>query len=125
VGDRLDTDVAGACRAGIDSLFVLTGVSDVIDLLRATGELQPTYVGRDLSALLRPQEHVGRTDGFTCGGWRVSVGSGEQVHVQGAGHADDLLRALCAATWSSAEGALPEAASAAFASTSERIDRQG
>jgi ribonucleotide monophosphatase NagD (HAD superfamily) len=123
VGDRLDTDIAGARRAGIDSLFVLTGVSDVIDLLQATGDLRPTYVGRDLSALLRPQEDVLSADGFTCGGWRVSAAADEQVEVDGDGHADDLLRALCAVTWSS-EPALAEAAASSFAATSGRIDAQ-
>ena len=35
VGDRLDTDIAGAVNAGLDSLLVLTGVTDVAALLSA------------------------------------------------------------------------------------------
>jgi glycerol 3-phosphatase-2 len=53
VGDRLDTDIAGACAADIPALLVLTGVSSAADLLAAPPEQRPTYVGRDLSALDR------------------------------------------------------------------------
>ena len=54
IGDRLDTDIAGANAAGLASLLVLTGVSKAEDLLGAPPEHRPTYVGRDLSALLGP-----------------------------------------------------------------------
>lgn len=54
VGDRLDTDIAGANRADIPSLLVLTGVTDVRGLLAAKGEERPTFVGLDLRALARP-----------------------------------------------------------------------
>jgi 4-nitrophenyl phosphatase len=50
VGDRTDTDIAGAAGMGWDSLLVLTGASRPADLLRVN-EL-PTYVGADLSMLL-------------------------------------------------------------------------
>lgn len=51
VGDRLDTDIAGATGAGLPSLFVLSGVSRPIDLLGAPVEQRPTYLGPDLTAL--------------------------------------------------------------------------
>jgi glycerol-1-phosphatase len=51
VGDRLDTDIEGAHRAGLDSLLVLTGVSRREDLPGAPAEQRPTYVGDDLGAL--------------------------------------------------------------------------
>jgi HAD superfamily hydrolase (TIGR01450 family) len=54
VGDRLDTDIEGAVAAGMDSLLVLSGAHGKHDLLRATAEAQPTYIGRDVSALLDP-----------------------------------------------------------------------
>src|SRR4051812_4870703 len=49
VGDRLDTDVAGANRLGWDSLLVLTGVSTRDDL--ATASENPTFVAPDLRFL--------------------------------------------------------------------------
>jgi glycerol 3-phosphatase-2 len=49
VGDRLDTDVAGARAMGWDSLLVLSGASGTKDLVR--GKHAPTYVGNDLRIL--------------------------------------------------------------------------
>jgi HAD superfamily hydrolase (TIGR01457 family) len=49
VGDRLDTDIAGAAPLGWDSLLVWTGVAGPADLLRTPA--LPTFVGKDLSVL--------------------------------------------------------------------------
>ena len=43
VGDRLDTDIAGAVAAGLKSLLVLTGVSGLADLLAAEPAERPTF----------------------------------------------------------------------------------
>lgn len=51
IGDRLDTDVAGARALGWDSLLVLTGVSTRAEL--AASPYAPTYVASDLTVLLR------------------------------------------------------------------------
>jgi HAD superfamily hydrolase (TIGR01450 family) len=51
VGDRLNTDIAAAAHAGLDSLMVLTGVSSVVDLLDTEPRLRPTYVAADLRGL--------------------------------------------------------------------------
>jgi HAD superfamily hydrolase (TIGR01457 family) len=51
IGDRLDTDIAGARALGWDSLLVLSGVTDREALERSRE--RPTYVAEDLSVLLR------------------------------------------------------------------------
>jgi N-acetylglutamate synthase-like GNAT family acetyltransferase len=53
IGDRLDTDIAGAAGAGWDSLLVLSGVSRALDLPGARA--LPTYVAPDVGALLAPR----------------------------------------------------------------------
>jgi HAD superfamily hydrolase (TIGR01450 family) len=42
IGDQLETDIAGADRAGLDSVFVSTGVGRASDL--AVSDVQPTYL---------------------------------------------------------------------------------
>jgi HAD superfamily hydrolase (TIGR01450 family) len=110
VGDRLETDIAGAARAGLPSLFVLTGVSRPRDLLAAGPGQRPTYVGRDLTALLRPQAE-GEIAGSEAhyGGWTVALTDG-RVQLAGAGHPVDGLRALAALSWLA--GSVPDDADA-------------
>ena len=99
VGDRLDTDIAGADAAGMDSMFVLTGVSTPAELLAAPSPLRPRYLAADLRAArctiseleIRPQP-----------GWDVRTHDNGLVVRSAIGEADEadelaLLRALCAA----------------------------
>ena len=51
IGDRLDTDIAGAAALGWDSLLVLTGISRREDL--DGSPVRPTLVSEDLSILTR------------------------------------------------------------------------
>ncbi|MET7772686.1 HAD-IIA family hydrolase [Nocardia sp. NPDC005366] len=54
VGDRLDTDIEGANRVGLESLLVLTGVSTLDELRGAPTERIPTFVADSLVALNHP-----------------------------------------------------------------------
>ncbi|MGW4053915.1 HAD hydrolase-like protein [Streptomyces sp. NPDC004779] len=105
VGDRLDTDIEGAFAGGVDSLLVLTGVTDAATLLAAVPEHRPTYVAADLRGLLvgQPEVEADGDGGCRCGGWRASV-SGDALVLEGADGSDALdgLRALCGAAWTSA-----------------------
>ncbi|MFJ6612906.1 HAD-IIA family hydrolase [Streptomyces sp. NPDC091289] len=102
VGDRLDTDIEGAFNGGVDSLLVLTGVTDAAQLLAAPPQHRPTYVDRDLRGLLTGQPEVTPAgDAYRCGGWTAAV-RGDALTLEGEGGALDGLRALCAAAWTSA-----------------------
>ncbi|MFD7945864.1 HAD hydrolase-like protein [Streptomyces sp. NPDC059744] len=106
VGDRLDTDIEGAFNGGVDSLLVLTGVTDARQLVAAGPRHRPTYVDADLRGLLTGQPEVTETaGGFGCGGWTAAV-RGDELVLEGDGDVIDGLRALCGAAWTYAgEGA--------------------
>ncbi len=51
VGDRLETDILGAIRAGLRSLLVLSGISTQADVERTTD--RPTWVLPDIGAIAK------------------------------------------------------------------------
>ena len=51
IGDRLDTDILGANRAGMRSALVLTGIDGRKQAIAAAEEQQPTYILGDLREL--------------------------------------------------------------------------
>lgn len=81
VGDRLDTDIAGANEIDLPSLLVLTGVSTAAELLRAPRHLRPTHIGPDLG-VLNKDETASSVGGKT--GWTVGV-ENEVLSVQYSG----------------------------------------
>ncbi|PWU53488.1 HAD family hydrolase [Micromonospora globispora] len=110
VGDRLDTDIEGARRAGLDSLLVLTGVSDVPELLAAPESRRPTYVSFDLAGLFDPAAVVRVPGEPEFAGWSVDLTAGG-LTLRGAGRPLDALAALCAVAWSASAGPQVRAAS--------------
>lgn len=114
VGDRLDTDIEGADRAGVPSLLVLTGLARPIDLLAARAGHRPTYVAEDLGGLLVGHPAVERTGGTArCGIWQVTAQGHELILASTAGQQGvestaaaacsgencDALRALAVMAW--------------------------
>ncbi len=103
IGDRLDTDIAGANRAGIASLWVATGVDTAADVASAPPQLRPTYVAAGLAALTEPQPGVEVAKGkHRCGGWEA-IAAGGEVLLTGDGDRYDGLRALLSAAWAAAD----------------------
>jgi HAD superfamily hydrolase (TIGR01450 family) len=100
VGDRLDTDIAGASAAELDALLVLTGVATPAQVLQASAELRPRYLSADLSGLLAPltEVEIGKQPD-----WDVQVGD-DTLTVTGSGEPLALLRGLCAAWWPAGGG---------------------
>jgi glycerol 3-phosphatase-2 len=110
VGDRLDTDVLGAVRGGADSLLVLTGVTDLEELLRAPAGSRPTYVSSDLRGVRHPHPQVEvEGESARCGAATARVHDG-QLRVDSPGDGedpDDGIRALAALAWDRADRGLP------------------
>ncbi|MHA7664499.1 HAD-IIA family hydrolase [Mycolicibacterium sp. HS_4_1] len=101
VGDRLDTDIAGANAAGLPSLMVLTGVSSAADMVHAIPAERPGYLAPDLRSLTTSAD-VLRVGPHPA--WRVEVsGNGVTVTVHATGESvgDDLsvVRATAGALW--------------------------
>jgi glycerol 3-phosphatase-2 len=107
VGDRLDTDIEGAVRAGMDSLLVLTGVSGAADLLAATESRRPTFVAADLSGLFEADEAV-RVPPAAVDGWHL-----DDDGLSGSGAAVDALRLLCGVAWGGGDASAVKPASSA------------
>jgi glycerol 3-phosphatase-2 len=102
VGDRLDTDVEAATRAGVDSLLVLSGVTGPLDLLTAPPEHRPTHIAADVSAIHLPPAPVEQDgDAWTRKGWTARWETG-RLRLTGDGDPLDGLRAACAAAWAHA-----------------------
>jgi len=107
IGDRLDTDIAGANAAGVDALVVLTGVHGPADLAAAPVEWRPRYVAADLRCLdldyVAPRKG---DDAWACGAAVVRVASSDDpcVQVVCEGPAEHLLRASLAAAWEAVDG---------------------
>ena len=100
LGDRLDTDIVGANRAGIGSALVLTGIDRPKHVLAAAKDSQPTFLLSDLRELHEPYPEARVRDGIvTVRGASVRV-EGPDVRILSEGDRPiDLLRAGARAIW--------------------------
>ena len=107
VGDRLDTDLAGARSGDLPGLHVLTGVSTARDDVLAVPGQRPHYIGADLRALLEPHPAPEPEGGWwVCRGAAARVADG-RLELRPADVPVDLVRAACAAAWDAADEGRP------------------
>ena len=102
IGDRIDTDILGASRAGMDSVLVLTGISKPKELLATKEGSRPTYVVEDLRELNAAYQQPKATKyGYSLRKAEVEL-LGNKVRVTaGDPKSIDALRCACAVIWGS------------------------
>ncbi|WP_343576347.1 HAD-IIA family hydrolase [Mycobacterium sp.] len=100
VGDRLNTDIAGANAAELPSLMVLTGVNSARDAVYAVPDQRATFIGHDLRSL---HQHA---DELTVGpqpAWHIDIRD-HAITVSTAGRDEgdglSIVRAVAHAVWS-------------------------
>ena len=101
VGDRLNTDIAGANAAKLPSLMVLTGVNSARDAVYAVPEQRATLIGHDLRSL---HQHTKELTVGPQSAWQIDIADGAvTVSTAAADDGDGLsiVRALAHAVWSS------------------------
>jgi len=105
IGDRLDTDILGANRAGIPAALVLTGIDGARQLFAAPQDQRPAYILDDLRGLHEPYVqpvHVTGKNGTDVRSGKAAVTlTGNRLAVTTSGPDLDLVRAAAAAIWAS------------------------
>lgn len=102
VGDRLDTDILGANRAGLASALVLTGIDRPKHVLAAPAGSRPDFILSDLRELHEPYPEIKRKNGVTTVGDAAVRVEGAEIEVLKSGSKQiDLLRAGATAIWES------------------------
>lgn len=99
IGDRLDTDIAGANAAQLPSLMVLCGVNNAEDAIFAIPEERPQLLAEDLRALTDDPADL-RVGAHPA--WHVDLeDDAVSVRATGADTGDPLsiVRAIAAAVW--------------------------
>ncbi|MDQ1564693.1 MAG: glycerol-phosphatase, partial [Actinomycetota bacterium] len=99
IGDRLDTDILGANRAGIPSVMVLTGIDHAKQVIAAAADSRPRFLLEDLRGLSEPypvieagEDHDGSI--VTKVGDAIVRRSAEKITIENAGDSRiNLIRA--------------------------------
>jgi glycerol 3-phosphatase-2 len=107
VGDRLDTDILGANRAGIASVMVLTGIDHAKQVIAAAADSRPRFLLDDLRGLSEPypvveagEDHDGSV--VTKVNEAIVRRRGQKLVIENPGSSKiDLIRAGAAAVWTS------------------------
>lgn len=104
IGDRIDTDIVGANRAGMPNALVLTGVSRAKELLSAKSGERPTYILGNLSELFAPYQEPKQTKrGYKLGKAEVELIGKKVVVFAGDPKSLDALKCAAATIWGSGE----------------------
>lgn len=101
-GDRLDTDIAGANAARLDSLFVLSGASSLQELAFAPRQERPTYVAADLSGLLDTGVSL-----QSAPDQRVLITRDGRVHVESEADPAHMLPSVVTTVWAARDAGRP------------------
>lgn len=100
LGDRMDTDILGANRAGIASALVLTGIDRPKHVLAAPEGSRPTFLLGDLRELHEPYPETSvKGDVTTVRGASVRIDGPDITILSEGDRPIDLLRAGAAAIW--------------------------
>ena len=104
IGDRLDTDVLGANRAGLGSALVMTGVTTRKELLAAKPDSRPTFILGTLMDLLSSYQSPVKTKrGYKLGSTEVEL-LGQKVLVSfGDPKSLEALKCACLTIWDSGQ----------------------
>jgi glycerol 3-phosphatase-2 len=101
VGDRLNTDIAGANAAELPSLMVLTGVNSARDAVYAVPDQRASFIGHDLRALHQDANElaVGPQPG-----WQIDTTDNTisvKTDAEDCSDGLSIVRAVAHAIWSS------------------------
>lgn len=100
VGDRLDTDISGALNCGIDAMHVLTGISDLSDVVAAPARERPHYVAPDLRALGQAHPPVEVSEHRSvCAGAVAEIDATQLELTAGSRGSLEATRAVVALAW--------------------------
>lgn len=111
IGDRLDTDLAGARSGDLAGLLVLTGVNTGRDAVLAPSGLRPHFIGLDLRALhqvhTRPAKHEER---WELGEQWARICDGQlelSPEPRNSAQRLDRVRCACEAVWEAVDAGAP------------------